>query len=85
MNDLFLEAAERMLVGLEAQASSAASGYVSVAQHSVRVKRFKNGFLYQSLGVSINAITRERAAALLAAAKLDMGNTSQCCSQALCL
>jgi hypothetical protein len=67
MDNLFLEAAERMLVGLETQATAA-----HVAdRRPVRVTRFSGGYLYQELGASINAITRERAVELLAAAKAD--------------
>ena len=65
MDDLYINAAERMMVGLEAQVES-----VSYA-HNVRVTRFANEYLYQHMGFSINAITRERAVELLAKGKAD--------------
>ena len=67
LDDLYMEAAERMMVGMEVQATSA---HVAT-EHNVRVTRFASGFLYQSLGASTNAITRERAVELLAKGKAD--------------
>jgi hypothetical protein len=73
MEGLFLEAAERMLVGLEVVAGkhhTADAGNVRVTQFVYNTKRDWH-YLYQELGASINAITRERAVELLAAAKAD--------------
>jgi hypothetical protein len=65
MDQMFMEAAERMMVGLETQARATHLA----SEHGVRVTLFRGHYLYQSLGASINAITRERAVALIAEGK----------------
>ena len=67
MDDLYMEAAERMLVGLE---TASVRGTSSVA-HGVRVTWVGDECLYQSLGASIETITRERAVEILAQRKRD--------------
>ena len=69
MDELYMEAAERMMMALEKQAQE-----LGVAdRRPIRVQRFADGFLYQYLGYSINATTRERAVELLAQGKRDAG------------
>ena len=67
LDDLYMEAAERMLVGMEALANMNGAAQ----ECNVRVTGFANQYLYQSLGASVNAITRERAVELLAKGKAD--------------
>ena len=56
------DSAERLLVALEQQARTEHVAY----SKPIRVTAFANEYLYQHLGFSVDAVTRDRAVELLA-------------------